>query len=541
MIKLDTEKYSDNPGFLEQEFYLNQTNTILYSHNPKTNVVAKSYKDEFDLPKHPVIIEKIKNGDIVVEKDELTFLEIIKEKNDIVRNVKPTCKTLEPAGFYTEQNAQHMKIPCFNEYTNSVPFIKALKKLEKIKSTLPEREEDLVEYIYKQFWETCPNVSFLIHNLFWQEPKNVIVNFLSFLSVIGYKDHHQDIFYLFKGQSEDKQGQGAGKGITQQFLTELFSGLVIGVNNSTYNATFNSRLQNMKVVIFDEVNFKKMNYEVVKNITGNESLPIEFKGKEAMETKNVSSWLFFTNEYDLLNKLNQYDRRCILIEPNPINNSLESRVIGELKSDMFAFKSQLINEIPAFIEVLSLANVIKPKKPQELKSNSHIRYYTEQNKVGIANLDFYKIFTNKEHAKKFINFYRELPTNESVLNSFDFNYQDMEFFIENKTIFYTMFIEIYNICKQHEIGNVKSSTSKTWEALKERLISQFDYEPYTYEIKPNKANKLSKKFSKSGLQDKEFVKANQSKTKITTRTKKIYEAEILLLKVKKDEDEEIPF
>ena len=542
MIKLDLEKYSHNPEILEQEFYLNQTNTILYSFNPNKNVVGKSFKGEFDIVKLPVMIEKIKKGEKEVKHEELTFLEIIKEENDIVKNVKPTCKTLEPSGFYYEKNSQYLEVPCLNEYTNSTPFIKSLEKLKKIRLTLPLTEEGLIEFIYDKFIQDCPHISFLIHNLFWEESINVIVNFLSFLSIVGFKDKHQDIFYLFKGQSEDKQGQGAGKGVIQQLLTKLFSGLVIGVNNNTYNTTFNSRLQNMKIVIFDEVNFKKMNYEVVKNITGNSSLPIEFKGKESMETKNVSSWLFFTNEYDLLNKLNQNDRRCILIEPNPINSSLETRVRGELDTDMSSFIDNLESEITEFIGVLSFSTLVEPKKPQDLKSNSHIRYYSQKSKVKVDMIDFYKIFTNKEHLKKYVSFVNDIGVieNQKGMDKYIYSSENIQFFIENKTIYYEMVLEMYNICKKYQIGFTKTFPAplKVWGILKERLISNFEYEPYTYEMKPTKKNMLSKKFSKTGLQDKSLVKKEKSKTKLTNRTKKIYQ-EVILSLVKNEEI--IPF
>lgn len=527
MITLNTKIYQEtNKEFLEQEFYLNQSNNILYSHNLEKNIIGKSYKSDFEISKINVLEEKEKNGEVVSKEKEMTFIEIAKEENNIVKNVKPTCLTLKPSGFYIEKNSQGLEIPCFNEYNNSTPFIKSLRKVEELKSTLPSEESDLVEYIYKEMLVRTPNISFLIHNLFWNEPKNVIVNFLSFLSVVGYEDRHQDIFYLFKGQSEDKQGQGAGKGVIQQLLEKLFSGLVVGVNNNTYNSTFNSKLQNMKVVIFDEVNFKKMNYEVVKNITGNGSLPIEFKGKESMETKNVSSWLFFTNEYDLLNKLNQYDRRCILIIPNPTNNSLEIRVRLELGIEMGEFIKKCENELQEFIYILGLSSLIKPKKPQDLKSNGHIQYYTNQNKVGIENLNILKIFSNKEHLNKFVRFYKDLPTNENFYNDYNFRSEDIEFFVENKTILYGMFVEVYNICKSNGIGNIKHSVSKTWEMLKENLFNNHNYENYEYMIKPNKTNKLSKKFSKSGLQDKDFIKIEKSKTKITKNIKKIYKSEI---------------
>lgn len=527
MIILNTKKYKEcNNEFLENEFYLNQSNNILYSHNKQRNSIGKSYKSDFEISKINVLEEKEKSGKVVSKEKEMTFIEIIKEDNNIVKNVKPTCLTLKPSGFYIETNHQGLEIPCFNEYNNSTPFINSLKEVKKLKSLLPNNENDLVEYIYKEMLIRTPNISFLIHNLFWNEPKNVIVNFLSFLSVVGYEDRHQDIFYLFKGQSEDKQGQGSGKGVIQQLLEKLFSGLVVGVNNNTYNSTFNSKLQNMKVVIFDEVNFKKMNYEVVKNITGNGSLPIEFKGKESMETKNVSSWLFFTNEYDLLNKLNQNDRRCILIEPNPINNSLESRVKNELNIDMGEFIEKCKNQLSEFIYILGLSSLIKPKKPQDLKSQSHIRYYTNQNKVGIENLSILKIFTNNEHLNKFIKFYKDLPINENFYNNYLFKSEDIKFFIENKTILYVMFVEIYNICKSNGIGNIKHSVSKTWEILKENLFKNHNYENYEYMIKPTKTNKLSKKFSKSGVQDKNFVKLEKSKTKITKLIKKIYKSEI---------------
>lgn len=136
------------------------------------------------------------------------------------------------------------------------------------------------------------------------------------------------------------------------------------------------------------------------------------------------------------------------------------------------------------------------------------------------------MFTNNKHLNKFIKFYKDLPINENFYNNYLFKSEDIKFFIENKTILYVMFVEIYNICKSNEIGNIKHSVSKTWEMLKENLFKNHNYENYEYMIKPTKTNKLYKEFSKSGVQDKDFVKLEKSKTKITKLIKKIYKSDI---------------
>ena len=538
IIKLDKDFYKGKK-ILDTEYYINQVGTVLYSYEPQNNEVHKTYVNDFGL----VNLQVMEEIDQVNEPKEMSIIDILKEKNDIIIKIKPVCKTMNPSGYYVETNEQHLEIPHFNEYTNCIPFIETMKEIDKL-DNLPLNEEDLVEYIYKELQERSPMISFLIHNLFWEESKSSIVNFLSFLGVVGFQDKHQDIFYLFKGQSEDKQGQGAGKGVIQQLLSKLFSGLVVGVNNSNYNKNFNSMLLNQKIVIFDEVSFKKLNYETIKNITGNENIIIEFKGKEPMSSRNVSSWLFFTNEYDLLDKLNQNDRRCILIEPNPINNSLETRVDSELNMDIETYIKELMNEISSFIYVIGLSSKIKPKKPQNLKSNSHIRYYTQKSKVIVDKIDFFKIFTNKEHTKKYVSFLSDMGIveDQTGIEKYIYSSEDIQFFIENKTIYYEMVLEMYHICKKYNIGFFTKLPTplKVWGMLKERLSSNFDYVSYTYEIKPTKKNKLSKKFSKSGLQDKDFVKNKKSKIKITNRTKKIYQEEIISL-VKREEEGDIPF
>ena len=175
------------------------------------------------------------------------------------------------------------------------------------------KNQNLIDLLDKEI----PTINILLRNLFHNENDRMIENFINWLNVVSFKDTNQDIIFGFIGTNEIDQGQGRGKGVLIQLLNKVFSGLVVSISNTNYEKNFNSSLMNKKIVVFDEVDFKRLNYSHIKDITGNKIFSVEFKGKEPIESKNVSSWLCFSNEHDLHNKITIDDRRFFIIRPNP--------------------------------------------------------------------------------------------------------------------------------------------------------------------------------------------------------------------------------
>lgn len=437
------------------EYYVNTAKTIVFSFSKNTRTISRIFKSDWGTISMNVIKESQKGDPQNLKMD---WDSIIKEENDIFKVIKPIASTMKPAGFFSEIiHTFGLHQDYLNEYLNSEAFTDAKSKQQANINPIDMLESE------------CQNITILLRNLFYKENDEVLQNFLNWLANIAYRDIRQDIFWLFKGTDEDNQGQGAGKGVFRDLMSDLFSSLVVSVNNQSYKNNFNSQLMNMKLIIFDEVNFKSLNYEVVKDMTGSTLMPIEFKGKEVVMTENVASWLFFTNEYDLLSKINATDRRCFLIHPNPTNDSL-SKIVPNIE----VFVKEIRNELQSFIKVLAHCelNVIKPNK---LRTAAHIEYYTNQHYSQIADIkSISKLFTNNYDRDSYFDFLTQLEKIDGNVN-----YKAQRFFIENGFVYYKSFLDIFDVCKTHTVASINNKTSpqKAWKELREDL-HKAKYEDY---------------------------------------------------------------
>jgi len=287
--------------------------------------------------------------------------------------------------------------------------------------------------------------------------------------------------YLFKGTSEEQQAAGAGKGVFRDLLSKMFSGLVCSVSNESYNNSFNSELLNKKIVIFDELDFKSLKYEKLKDITGSSTLRIENKGKDAIIVENVSSWILFTNLSDMLAKILAEDRRTFIIHPNPKNGSLKSEIIDVYYNGEFQyFQDCLFSEIENFIHIISLATG-KVRTPLELRTEAHKSYFSSSNYKLTDINKFNDIFLNKNSKRKFIEFLEELKTLNDI--SAD-KFERLKFYLDTGFYFQEMLQEIFNICQQHQVANIKSrdKSRAIIKALKDELIKN-DYELFNLDTR----------------------------------------------------------
>ncbi len=483
---------------ITHEYYINTAKTIIFVYSLKTNTIKRLYKSDWAAVIMPVIKTNKKTGDEVGVSMDLES--ISKEENSILIIVKPIASTTKQAGYFSETDPEiGLEQHHLNEYLNSALFIQAKSDIG-----IEVNPLDLLK-------SECPNIFKLLRNLFHNENDIVLQNFLNWIAVIAYENKRQDIFWLFKGTDEDKQGQGAGKGVFRDLMNKLLSGLVVSVNNNSYKHQFNAQLMNMKLVIFDEVNFKALNYEVVKDMTGSTTMPIEFKGKEVVMTDNVASWLFFTNEYDLLKKINTYDRRCFLIHPNPKNDSLMS-IVDKIE----IFIEDMNKELPNFIKVLAHCD-LKVINPSKLKTQAHIDYFNSLEHSAINDIKtISKFFTNRNDRESYFDFLNQLEKLEPSLC-----YDKQRYFIENSFSFYKIFQEIYIICLEHNIAGItrKVSPQKAWKQLREELM-KVKYEDYTLDTKRTiKGNKV--RIKENCLRLVSTTKADQKR--LTTQLVKYYQ------------------
>lgn len=427
------------------KYYVNTNKTILYIHNKATNKLIRKFSDQWSA----MTIEcKTVDDDGNEGISLFDFKTLISKDAPFITKVNCIASTIKKAGFFKDfDDDTGISTNYLNEFLGSEYFIDA------ILHNKYSKKSKILTLISKE----TPVFNDLLKNLFFNESDEVILNFLRWLKICCFSDKRQDIIYLFCGTNEINQGQGAGKGVLIEFLNKMLFGLTVSVDNKTYETNFNSNLLNKKVVVFDEVNFKSLKYEAVKNITGSSLLRVEFKGKEPINAENIGSWLMFSNEHDLCDKITYDDRRTFIIRPNPKNGSL-TRLIKSKYSDYDNFKNKLHNEIENLIHILAL-NDNHVLNPIELKTNAKNEYFKDKTEIEVIDLkDFYQFIVNKKMTQKLI---RILESN----NLFD---DKIKLKLIKKSILnYKLFFEIFQVLQRNGFFQKKESPLFAWERLKE--------------------------------------------------------------------------
>lgn len=475
------------------KYFLNTNSSILYTFNTTTNTIELTHSNTFKASKLDVNNE---DGDNIA----LSIDKIIQEENDFIEVVNVIASTTKEAGNFSETSqTTNISTNYLNIYLNAETFINALNN----NNYTISNEDSLIELMEHE----TPTIYKLIKNLFYDESNEVIINFLRYLNKVAFSDQKQDIMFLFMGKTEEKQGQGAGKGVIRDLFFKLFSNLICSVSNETYNDKFNSELLNKKIVIFDEIDFKSLKYSKLKDITGSGTLRIENKGKDALIVPNVSSWLLFTNENDLCNKIRMADRRTFMINPNPTNESLISDVINPYYgSDFDLFNASLVEELESFTHIISLA-ISKVKTPIQLRTNAHSKYFSENNFniKNIKNID--DIFLKKTSKKKFIDFLEELKNLSEIS---EIKFMEIKFYLNNN--FYTLevFDFIFNTCLKYQIAEIKSEKKRRMviKSLKDVLLNN-EHDVYMIDTSFTHNNQKIRVKKKGSIRPSNFSKKEQ--------------------------------
>jgi len=489
------------------EYYVNESETNFYIYNTKENTLKIINKSEFDTTTFEV--------KIITKKEEytdiLTIKQILKEENNFIKKVKIVIKTNEKVGYYTK-NELGLQQHFFNIFLNNKKFIESINNNKYIKY-YNDRKKEKNDYnlIYKLFKKECKNLSILIDNLFYYENEIVKVNFLKWLYNVIYLDKYQDVIFIFFGKNDIQQGQGSGKGVLINILNNLLSNLLTTINNSNYKDRFNTSYYNKKLVIFDEVDFKKLDYNYIKNLTGTPLINIEFKGKDKIQIDNTISLLLFSNEYELNNNINIEDRRSFLIYPNPVNNSLLKIVKRKrkYKGNIELFINDIINnELENFTHILYLLKDFKLLKPFELITESKKIYFHNKQKVKeITTSELYKILVNKKYKKyikDIITYIKSITNNLKTNEILDNFYLELE----NNFLTFNTFKNFIEVLKNNKIFYSKLSIEKLFYSMSKEL-EEFNYTRkyhYLKETKRYKGKKLLLLFNK---QKTEIKKINE--------------------------------
>jgi len=435
---------------------INTNQTILYIYdipNMEIETITRDKWGAFSIE----VLEKDKKDN---EKIITAPLEEIIKDNDFIITCEIIASTLKQNGFFTTKK-NHILRNHFNQFLGSEIFLNSIQK--------PKYNED--SNIIKLIEEETPTFNKLLKNLFFNEKEEVILNFISWLRIVSFEDKNQDVIWNFFGTNEEEQGQGAGKGVLITLLSKMFSGLVSSVSNTTYQNNFNSNLMNKKIIVFDEVEYQYLKYETIKDITGNPIYRIEFKGKEPIESKNVSSWLMFSNKCDLKNKIQSDDRRTFLIRPNPKNGSLK-RIINKYYDGNFKqFQETLFNEIENIIHIISISSN-QVKTPLEMATQAHRDYFQQSKQVSILEInDLYKIMISEDFKNKIYEIFQEII---NVEISYKNDIALIKKVIHNQFMNRRTFELLFSILKENNYIKHNQKLNPNWELFKEN-IAKYDY------------------------------------------------------------------
>ena len=201
------------------KYFLNANHTVFYIYNTARNKVELIYSNNYKAKKLSVI-EKTKNKDI---RKKMNIQDIIREDNNFIETVQVIASTTQEEGYFTEFDEDtEIETSYLNIYLDARTFQNAATNNHYI----IEQYINLVELLK----EEAPTIYRLLKNLFHNESDEVLINFLNYLNVISFTDRRQDVMFLFKGTTKDKEGQGAGKGVLRDLLIKIFSGLVCSVS-----------------------------------------------------------------------------------------------------------------------------------------------------------------------------------------------------------------------------------------------------------------------------------------------------------------------
>lgn len=460
-------------SLIEQEnnlkYIINTNETILYIYNVDEVNIETVVRDKWGSMKMYVSC-KTKGSEVTRQE---TLDEIIKNDNNFIDKCEIISSTLKSNGFF-RRTYNNLERQYFNQFLGSKVFLECLEN--------QKYSDD--ESIIKLLEQETPTIYKLLKNLFHNEKDEVIENFIAWLKVVSFKDKNQDIIWNFFGTNEEEQGQGAGKGVLITLLNKIFSGLVSSVSNTTYQNNFNSNLMNKKVIVFDEVDYKYLKYENIKDITGSSVLRVEFKGREPLEAKNVSSWLMFSNMHTLHNKITSDDRRTFLIRPNPKNGSLKVIIDKDYDEDFNYFNGLLHDEIENFINIISVADD-KVKSPLEMTTQAHRDYFRQSNQVSVLDInELHKILVSHHFKDKIFAIFQEII---NIEQSYKKDVLLIKRAINNQFMNRRVFTAIFDILKDNQYINSNEKLNKLWELFKEN-ISKFDY-VFINNIKINETKK----------------------------------------------------
>lgn len=434
----------------DKEYYINSNKTILYLYDKSLKTINRIYRDKWC----SMSIEVVDDKQITKEKD---LKEIIENENDFIKSCEVISSTLKPNGFFQEKDNFNIKYNFLNEFMGSETFIK---------SSLNNKygDENIIDLLEKE----TPIIFKLLKNLFYNENNNIIINFINWLNVVGFKDKNQDIIFNFFGTNNTDEGGGRGKGVLIKLLNKIFSGLVVSVGNDTYKDKFNRDLINKKIVVFEEVEYKPLKYSFLKDRTGSSVFRVEFKGKDVIHSKNVSSWMMFSNECDLCNKITIDDRRTFLIRPNPKNGSLKREIIDFFfKGDYDDFEENLFKEVDNFIYIIRKSNG-KVLSPLELKTQRYKDYFKEKSQISILEIDdIYKILINNQYKVKI---YEIMETIGHLDNNYKKDIETIKKVIDLNMINHKTFTIIFKFLKDNGYILKTKTLNKEWEIMKENLL-----------------------------------------------------------------------
>ncbi len=111
-----------------------------------------------------------------------------------------------------------------------------------------------------------------------------------------------------------------------------------------------------------------------------------------------------------------------------------------------------------------------------MRTEAHKNYFAANNYNLTDIKKFNDIFLKKNSKRKFIEFLEELKTLNDISEK---KFERMKFYLNTGFYFQDMLQDVFNICQQHQVGDIKhrDKSRVAIKALKDELIKQ-DYEEF---------------------------------------------------------------
>ena len=457
--------------------YTDANRNIAVICNVKTGEIKKIPREKFKT-------NELKN---FFQNGELVHIDEVINNTSYFKPVTFIVSTTSEAGYI--EKADDISIDkLFNVFENSKFFKSAINEN-------PYLNSDLIKALENE----TPAFNLLLKNLFYNEDKPAIINFLKWLNVSLFENKRQDLIYLFFGTDEHNQAQGSGKNVLFDVLRFIAEDLVQMLSSSQYRSNFNAIISGKLIVGIDEMPLGDFDYPRLKNLVGDEKINIERKGQDLEKVDNIISLMIFSNEHKIDKQVSKQDRRLVMIRPRGEMRSLnftldESGLFNGCMKKMYA---ELKCEVEKILKIIYAAGS-DIDISEILNTNARKNYFKEQDQAVLNDLNCVEsFFTDKKNLLKM----------EESLRDLNIKYNETYYQLVSSGICnYRIYIYFYQLLVKNKISLPSRSEQVSWLRYKENAIKKGFH---TKTLKFNETKKYKVYQEKVVIYEKKLSKTQQ--------------------------------